>query len=127
MGLKQDELDRLDLIHMLVQLINDGQIHQAPIAKNPQGILDIGCGRGLWCIDMGDVYPSASVIGVDISPSQVTFVPPNVKFEIDDVEQEWTFRTPFDYIHGQYLMGAIRDWPRLLKQCFEYVVPSGCR
>lgn len=34
-------------------------------------------------------YPSAEILGNDISPIQPSLVPPNVKFEVDDIEQEW--------------------------------------
>lgn len=34
---------------------------------------------------MGDLYPQATVTGVDISPIQPTWVATNVKFELDDV------------------------------------------
>lgn len=51
-------------------------------------------------------------------------VPPNVSFEIDDAESEWTFSSKFDLIHFQNLNGAIRDWGRLLKQIYEYAKPQ---
>jgi Methyltransferase domain len=69
---------------------------------------------------MGDLYPAAQIVGVDISPSMPTFVPPNVTFQIDDVEEPWTFLSPFDYIHSRYMAGSIQDWPKLMAQCFEY-------
>lgn len=46
-------------------------------------------------------------------------VPPNVRFEIDDVEAEWTYHEKFDYIHCRFMGNAIQDWPRLVRQCFE--------
>ena len=46
-------------------------------------------------------------------------VPPNVRFEIDDVEAEWTYHQQFDYIHCRFMGNAIKDWPRLVRQCFE--------
>lgn len=52
-------------------------------------------------------------------------VPPNVKFEIDDCEEEWTFTQPWDYIHSRYMIGSIRNWPRLIAQSFTHVVPGG--
>lgn len=30
-------------------------------------------------------------------------VPPNVQFEVDDVENEWTYNTPFDLIHSRFM------------------------
>lgn len=41
--------------------------------------------------DMADEYPSAKVTGVDLSPIQPPFVPPNCVFEIDDVTLPWTY------------------------------------
>lgn len=74
---------------------------------------------------MGDHYPAAEIIGVDISGSVPAFVPPNVQFEIDDVEDEWTYRKPFDYIHSRYMAGSIRDWPALISQCYNTLSPGG--
>jgi hypothetical protein len=49
-------------------------------------------------------------------------VPPNVQFQIDDCELDWTFaKESFDYIHIRGLHGSVKDWPRLLKQAYEYV------
>jgi hypothetical protein len=49
-------------------------------------------------------------------------VPPNAKFIVDDVEDEWGYESnPFDYVHGRFLVGSIRDWPRLMLQAFRYI------
>ena len=69
-----------------------------------------------------DTYPSAEVIGNDLTPIQPTNVPPNLKFIIDDFEDDWGYeRDPFDYIHARYLATAVKDWPRLVQQAFKYV------
>ncbi len=52
-------------------------------------------------------------------------VPPNVKFEIDDCEEPWTFREKFDFIHCRYLAAAIKDWPRLMQQTLTHTTPGG--
>ena len=46
-------------------------------------------------------------------------VPPNVRFEIDDVEAGWTYNHKFDYIHCRFMGNAIRNWHQLVDQCFE--------
>jgi hypothetical protein len=47
-------------------------------------------------------------------------VPPNVKFEIDDVESPWLHPMPFDYIMCRYMAASIKDWPKLVKNIYEY-------
>lgn len=47
-------------------------------------------------------------------------VPPNVKFLVDDVEDEWGYEEdPFDFIHARYLAGGVRDMKKLLQQCYK--------
>jgi hypothetical protein len=48
-------------------------------------------------------------------------IPPNLRFEIDDIENEWNYSSPFDFIHMRMLGGAIKDWPRVMRQAYEYV------
>jgi len=49
-------------------------------------------------------------------------VPPNVKFEIDDVESPWLHNIPFDYIFCRYMAACIKDWPRLVGNIYEFVL-----
>ena len=55
----------------------------------------------------------------------MTRVPNNVKFEVDDAEQPWTFQKPFDFIHVRYMSAAITDWPKLMRQAYEHTKPGG--
>lgn len=109
----------------MLTMVNDNKLHLAPIGASPHRILDLGTGTGIWCIEMGDTYPSAEIIGVDISASMPAYLPPNVRFEIDDVEDSWTYKLPFDYIHSRYMAGSIQNWPRLMTQCFQHLKPGG--
>lgn len=53
-------------------------------------------------------------------------VPPNLRFIIDDVEEDWGYEpNPFDYVHARYLSGCLKDWPRLLKQAYDNLKPGG--
>lgn len=66
---------------------------------------------------VGDRYPSANILGIDLSHIQHVLVPPNVSFLIDDVEDTWLYpRDHFDYIHARHTVMAIRNWPRLLRR-----------
>lgn len=69
---------------------------------------------------VGDKYPSAAVQGVDLSPIQPPFVPPNVKFMIDDIEDDWLYpEDHFDYIHCRHVTQTIKNRPRLMEQAFR--------
>ncbi|MCJ1269642.1 hypothetical protein MMC22_009534 [Lobaria immixta] len=52
-------------------------------------------------------------------------VPPNVRFEVDDVEADWTYHQKFDYIHCRFMGIAIKDWPKLVRQSNEHLQPGG--
>lgn len=52
-------------------------------------------------------------------------VPPNCSFEVDDYESEWDFSRPFDFIHGRYLSGAVRDVPLLFQRIMNNLKPGG--
>ena len=70
---------------------------------------------------MGDLHHAAEIFGVDISANMPAYVPPNFKFEIFDIEDEWSSSLPFDYIHSRYMCGAFKDWPRLMAQAFRWI------
>ncbi|KAF6821203.1 Demethylmenaquinone methyltransferase 5 [Colletotrichum plurivorum] len=119
------EQDREDMKHALVVEICKGALHRAPL-DNPHRILDIGTGTGIWAIDMGDQYPEAEIIGLDLSPIQPPFVPPNVQFLVDDVEADWLYaENSIDYIHLRHMAPSIKNWPRLLDQAFKSLKPGG--
>jgi trans-aconitate methyltransferase len=53
-------------------------------------------------------------------------VPPNVRFEIDDAESDWTFSpNSFDFIHARTLTGSISDWDTFLKRIYTHLKPGG--
>ncbi|KAJ0367957.1 hypothetical protein COL26b_011024 [Colletotrichum chrysophilum] len=53
------------------------------------------------------------------------FVPPNVRFEIDDLDEEWTYSQPFDYIHTRGMNSCIADWRVFLTKVFDNLTPGG--
>jgi hypothetical protein len=69
---------------------------------------------------VGDQYPAAEVLGVDLSPIQPSWVPPNVKFMVDDLESPWLYpENHFDYVHSRHIVMAIKNWPALLRNAYR--------
>ncbi|KAH7140975.1 S-adenosyl-L-methionine-dependent methyltransferase [Dactylonectria macrodidyma] len=118
--------ESMDINHHLLSLSLEGKLFLAPLEDSIQKVLDIGTGTGIWAIDFADQYPNAEVIGTDLSPIQPSWVPPNVKFEIEDCTQEWTFKPDsIDYVHMRYLYGSISDWSGLIKEAYRVCKPGG--
>ena len=67
----ENELDRLDLQHHICTILLNGELCLAPLKpETTHRVLDLGCGTGLWAIEMADRLPKATVTGVDLSPVQ---------------------------------------------------------
>ncbi|KXH65002.1 methyltransferase domain-containing protein [Colletotrichum salicis] len=66
-------------------------------------VLDVGTGSGIWAVNFADDHPEA---------------------EIDDVEEEWTWSRPFNYIHSRVMTGAIDDWDLYPRRCYEHQTHS---
>ncbi|RGP74603.1 hypothetical protein FSPOR_1180 [Fusarium sporotrichioides] len=117
--------EALDIIHHTSCLIMDGKLNFAPV-KAPKKVLDVGTGTGIWAMDFGDEFPEAEVIGTDISPIQPSWVPPNVKFEIEDFTLDWTFpNNSADFVHMRFLYGSVPDWYALYERAFQVTKPGG--
>ncbi|RKL32857.1 hypothetical protein BFJ72_g10357 [Fusarium proliferatum] len=121
----EEENERLDLQHELYVRTLDGGLALCPKAKGANRVLDMGTGTGSWAIDYADANPQAEVIGVDLSPIQPALVPPNVSFEIDDLEKEWTWTQKFDFIFARMMLGCFTDFPQIIKVAFDNLEPGG--
>ncbi|KAI8293102.1 Cytochrome P450 monooxygenase lolP1 [Colletotrichum sp. SAR 10_98] len=128
---------------LMKQVGPEGDVHEGTFL--PPGVkraLDIGTGTGLWAIEFADEHPEAEVLGVDLTPvqnrlyfltlipieficSHVISVPPNVKFEVDDIEQPRAYGEPFDYVHIRGMTSSISDWPAFLENVYNGIAPGG--
>ncbi|KLO83368.1 Uncharacterized protein LW93_15038 [Fusarium fujikuroi] len=76
--------------------------------------------------EFADRHPNVEIVGTDLSPCQPEWVPPNVRFEIDDAALSWTWGDDeFDFIHIRYVFGAIKDWSALFSEAYRCCIPGG--
>ena len=110
----------------MFKLLLDGELTTTVLSDSDLKILDVGCGTGIWAIETGDKYPSITIVGVDESPIQPLWVPPNVQFEIDDVTKPWLYSDDsFDFVHVRQMAGMIPDWTKLVQEAFRVLKPGG--
>ncbi|KLP10441.1 Uncharacterized protein LW94_7761 [Fusarium fujikuroi] len=75
--------------------------------------------------DLAEENPGIDVIGLDIAPIQPDMVPPNLKFQIDDCNEESTFaESSIDYIHARNLGGNV-DRTMVTRNAFKTLKPGG--
>ncbi|KAF5979164.1 methyltransferase [Fusarium coicis] len=109
----QSQQERLDLQHHLFTLTLGGKLSPSPIGdtKHLSRVLDAGTGTG--------------VIGIDLSLIQPNFIPTNLQFQVDDLQDEWTFTYPFNFIFARMITGSIGDFPKFFAQSFNALSPGG--
>ncbi|KAF2087635.1 S-adenosyl-L-methionine-dependent methyltransferase [Saccharata proteae CBS 121410] len=120
------EQDREDLKHAMYLKLFNGALHFAPIdGEAAPNVIDLGTGTGIWAIDFADLYPSSTVLGIDLSPIQTMWVPPNLKFMVDDAEDEWLHpQNHFDLVHTRHTVQAFRNWPQLFQRALTHLKPG---
>jgi SAM-dependent methyltransferase len=125
--LPNDEIEsnRLEMQHKMWRITLDEKLHLAPIGPDPQNVLDIGCGTGVWASAFADAYPSAQVTGTDLSQPQPEHTPANCTFKISDAEDDWPFRMKFDYIHGRTLATCFADPLSIFRKAYAALRPGG--
>ncbi|KAK3182322.1 hypothetical protein K4F52_006324 [Lecanicillium sp. MT-2017a] len=131
-GLPNDEAEQLreGIKHRLyLDYILHGHYFIAPIGDSPQKIVDLGTGTGLWAFEVAEKFPSARVIGTDISAIQPSWAPPNLEFRVEDLEDDhrpWTtIYDSADLIHCRFLVQVIRNPRKLIANIFEKLKPGG--
>ncbi|KAF5537535.1 methyltransferase [Fusarium mexicanum] len=112
----EQQNESMDVVHHFLSRLLDDKLFLSPLKDNIQSALDNGTGTEHVLMlkpgsDFADQFPSAKVVGTDISPIQPSWVPPNLEFHIDDCTQPWTFAPDsIDFVHMRYLFGSIKDW-----------------
>ncbi|KAF4467052.1 phosphoethanolamine n-methyltransferase 3 [Fusarium albosuccineum] len=113
----EQQQDAEDLMHELYKVILDGKLYEAPIPDFPQDA---------ELVEFADEHPSAAVVGIDLSPIQPHFVPPNCRFKVDDVNEDWTFSDNFfDFVHVRAMTGCVPDWVEFHRKALRSLKPGG--
>lgn len=120
----ENEQARMDLAHHIYLMLTGGRLYLSPLSQ-PKRVLDLGTGTGIWAIDFADEHPDSAVLGNDLSPIQPSWIPPNLTFEVDDYESEWSYSAKFDFIHGREMEGMVQDFDRLFAQSYKNLNPGG--
>jgi SAM-dependent methyltransferase len=119
------EQGRLNIQHHCWRLSLGGRLFLAPIPPDIHNAIDIGTGTGEWAMEFAEQFPSAKVVGTDLSPLQDSKAPPNCSWLVDNAEQEWVFPAKFDYVHSRMLLLGIHNWGRYFQQAYEHLKPGG--
>ncbi|WYZ39645.1 hypothetical protein EsH8_III_001559 [Colletotrichum jinshuiense] len=125
----ESERARLEIQHQLFKLCLEGGLTATKLPTDkPLNILDIGSGTGNWAIEMGEQYPLAKIMGVDISAALLpTTVPSNVAFQVENATDDWAReKNSLDFVHIRNLVGGgVPDWKALFRQAYEHLKPGG--
>lgn len=120
---RQLEKRRQDTLH-ITYLTAFRCLLQAILPPHPDRqytILDLGCGTGIWALDMAFSRPNVKVVGLDIgdAPSDARGRPGNLHFlpGVDFEGPEWPLpEGAFDVVRCGFLAGSVSDWPALLQR-----------
>lgn len=122
----EQEQDRLDIFHKVITEARIGdRLIYAPHSDDCR-VLDLGCGTGIWAIDVANKYPKSFVVGVDLSPIQPKNIPKNCDFYAPwDFESPWNLGENYwDLIHMQMGAGSVTSWPSLYRRIFAHLRPG---
>ncbi|KAF5505063.1 Secondary metabolism regulator LAE1 [Colletotrichum siamense] len=141
-SIRQLEVERLKLQHHIWLITLNGELACNPEKHKAKRVMDMGTGTGVWAIDFvseADAYPGSEasdcgitlvtwhdlytnnykVIGVDLSAIQPEY------FEIDDLEKDWKWKRPFDFIFCRAMAGSFFDFPSIIRKAFDNLNPGG--
>ncbi|KAH9438779.1 hypothetical protein MCOR02_002380 [Pyricularia oryzae] len=113
----ENEEGRESLRHSMVLTLLKGKMFLAPIGDNPResSTLELALANG-----------RLRITGIDLSPVQPVWVPPNVNFVVDDIEEDaWGRDGIFDYVHLRVTASVLRDPIKVAATAFDKLKPGG--
>ena len=136
------EQDRLDVFHKLFEVARFQKLHYACIPERAKPlekqkplvepgeqvrVLDLGCGTGIWAIEMAKIYPNAYFLGIDLAAIQPQNRPINCDFHAPcDFEGLWALgEDSWDLINLRMGCGSVSSWPDLYRRVIAHLRPGG--
>jgi ubiquinone/menaquinone biosynthesis C-methylase UbiE len=106
-----------------------GNHYLAPLSPPLATILDSGTGTGIWAAEMARLFPSALVVGIDLSAlSFKGSTPENCLLRTANVLTGLPFPDAFfSFTHQRLLVAAItaENWPRVIRELARVTRPHG--
>jgi ubiquinone/menaquinone biosynthesis C-methylase UbiE len=131
------EGNRLDLQHHLLKVVAGGN-YRAPL-RQPQAILDVACGTGIWGREMALEFPRARVYGFDFDRTSMDAalarlgptgrLPANFQFLEADALQRFPFEEgSFDFTHARFIAGFVPAdrWLAVVAEMVRVTKAGGC-
>ncbi|KAG0789437.1 hypothetical protein G6F22_006710 [Rhizopus arrhizus] len=129
----EDEQQRLTGQHFAFKELFEGNIsrkaHEALGFEEGISVLDVGCGSGVWIMDMINDYPNCTYHGCDIVDTtnkilkvdQFTYNYGNVLVGLPYEDNT------FDFVQMRFFILALRkeEWPLAIKEIIRVVKPGG--
>ena len=113
-----------------------GLLAEQPDPTDFQDVLDIGCGPGVWALDLAFTYPESQVVGIDLSKHRISYARSmaceqglsNAHFRVMDATGPLDFPDQtFDLVNAQFLFEDLpkERWGPLLQECRRILRPGG--
>ncbi|OCF45105.1 hypothetical protein I317_00906 [Kwoniella heveanensis CBS 569] len=126
----EQELQRLEYQHRAIKAGQKGINYLGPMPGNlGEGMraLDVGCGTGIWAIEMAQEFPHVEWVATDLTPIQRdSDLPDNLHFVQNDITQGLPFPdASFDLVHARLLVMGIRNWKFIIEEVLRVLKPGG--
>jgi ubiquinone/menaquinone biosynthesis C-methylase UbiE len=124
----EQELERLTIQGQMMTEAMGGPLPEQADPSRFQRILDIACGPGEWVLATAKMYPSMSLVGIDISQSMIQYarqqaakehLGDRVEFHVMDALLLLEFpSSSFDLVNLRCCVGFMRtwDWSKMLNE-----------
>lgn len=101
------------------------QVFHAPVSQ-PSRVLEVGAGTGYVTRQLASTFPSAEVIGLDLSPVPVAGgEQTSAVFTQGDIMSPSVVTGSFDFIFSRMLVYGIRDWPAYISRAKNLLTSGG--